>query len=137
MQWRSMAGWLEYEGRQVYSGIREGHHRPQAARRRSGRARSGSGRCSPRVDSVAVQGYGPDGVIHYWNKAPSGCTATTAEEAQDALFLISSFLRKRARSWRAPSRRWRKADCRFPHRRRLFCGRTEVRVTVYARPMPW
>jgi two-component system, cell cycle sensor histidine kinase and response regulator CckA len=35
-----------------------------------------------RVDSVAVQGFGPDGVVHYWNKASERLYGYSAEEAQ-------------------------------------------------------
>jgi PAS domain S-box-containing protein len=72
---------LAYEGRQVYfSIVRDITERKKAEetlRESEERFRT----LLAHVDSVAVQGYGPDGVIHYWNRASERLYGYTAEEA--------------------------------------------------------
>ena len=73
---------LEYEGQQAYfSIIRDITDRKrveEALRESEERFRT----LLARVDSVAVQGFGPDGTIHYWNTASERLYGYTAEEAQ-------------------------------------------------------
>jgi PAS domain S-box-containing protein len=73
---------LEYEGRQEYFSIvrdiTDRKRAEEALRESEERFRT----LLARVDSVAVQGFGPDGVVHYWNKASERLYGYSAEEAQ-------------------------------------------------------